>query len=85
MLLNIVAVDVTLKFVRQQDIDQVTLLSSFCSRDGFETVADGEIIVGSAWALADKDVAATVAKVLSLSMALASITDDGNCLALEET
>jgi hypothetical protein len=48
-------------------------------------VADGEIIIGTAGTLANKHGAATVTKVLSLRMALTSITDDGNRLALEET
>ena len=46
-------------------------------------MADGEVIVGATGTLADEHIATAVAQVLSLSVALTSVTDDGNRLALQ--
>ena len=47
-------------------------------------MADGQIIVRGAWALAHDDVTAGILQVLSLSVALATIADDGDGFAFEK-
>ena len=51
--------------------------------DGLEAVADGEVVVLAAGALADDDVDAAVAEVLSVGVALRAVADDGDRLAFE--
>ena len=48
-----------------------------------EAVADGEVVVLAAGALADDDVDAAVAEVLGLGVALRAVADDGDGLAFE--
>ncbi len=81
---NVVAVHVALDFVRQQNVDQVARGSRVSRRHWFETMAFGEVVVGSAGPLTDDHVAPAVAQVLSLSMSLAAVANDGNCLVFQQ-
>ena len=81
---NFRLVDISLHFIRQQDVNEVSLLNSLGNRHWLETVANGEVIVRATRALANDDVATAVAKVLSLCMSLAAVAEDGNDLILQE-
>ena len=81
---DVALIGVALNFVGEQDVDQITDLGRFSQRDGCEAVADGQIVVLAAGALPDDDVAAAVAQVLSLSVTLAAVAEDGNGLALQQ-
>ena len=85
MLFDVVAINIALNFVRQQNVDQVALFSRFRGRNGFETVAPGKVVVGTTRTLSNDNVATAVAKVLCLSMSLASVADDSDRLVFQET
>jgi len=82
---DVVAVDVALEFVRQQDVDQIAFFGGFGSGHGLEAVADCQIVVGTTGALSDEDIAAAVPQILSLSVALTSVTDNRDRFALQMT
>ena len=77
------AVDVALHFVGQQDVDHVGLLGRLFDAHRLKAVAHGQFVVGAAGPLADDHRAAAVAQVLGLGMALRTIADDGDRLALQ--
>ena len=81
--LDFVFVEVALQFVGDEDVDDVGLRVGFGGADGLEAVADGEVVVLAAGALADDDVDAAVAEVLGLGVALRTVADDGDRLAFE--
>ena len=76
-------VDVALNFVGQQDVDQVGLLGGLFDGDRLEAILDGQIVVRTTGTLADDDGTAAVTQVLSLGVALASVSQNGDRLALE--
>ena len=80
---NLGLVDVGLQFIRQQDVDDVGLLGRFGGGDGLETVALREVVVLAAGTLADDDLHAAVAEVLSMGVALRTVTNDGDRLPFE--
>ena len=80
----VVAVDVALHFVGQQDVDEVGLLGGLVGRHRLEAVAHGQVVVRAAGPLADDHVAAAVAQVLGLGVPLRAVAEDGNRLALEQ-
>ena len=82
--LDLAGVDVALDLVGQEDIDQVAGLGGLGGRHRLEAVADGQVVIGRARALADHHVAARVAQVLRLGVPLAAIADHRDRLALEQ-
>ena len=60
------------------------LLDGVGDRHRSEAVADGKVIVRTAGALADDDVATAVAQVLGLSVSLAAVAQDGDGFVLEQ-
>ena len=82
--LDRLAVDVSLHFVGQQDVDQVALLGGFFGADRLEAMALGQVVVGAARPLADDDLAAAVAEVLGMGVALRAVADDGDRLVFEQ-
>ena len=81
--LDFLFVEVALQLIGDEDVDDVGLLGGVGGADGLEAVADGEVVVLAAGALADDDVDAAVAEVLGLGVALRAVADDGDRLALE--
>lgn len=73
--------DLGLDFVREAENDDVGLLDRFDQGDRLEAVFASELVVGGTFALADNDVKAAVAEVLSVSVTLRTITEDGDRLA----
>ena len=81
--LDFVFVEVALQLVGDEDVDDVGLLGGVGGAHRLEAVADGEVVVLAAGALADDDVDAAVAQVLGLGVALRAVADDGDRLAFE--
>ena len=78
-----VAIDVSLDFVGQQHVDHVGLLGGFFDGNWLESVLYGQLVVGTAGTLANDDGTAAVTQVLSLGVALAAVSQNGDRLALE--
>ena len=81
--LDFVFVEVALEFIGDEDVDDVGLLGGVGRAHGLEAVADGEVVVLAARALADDDVDAAIAQVLGLGVALRAVADDRDRLAFE--
>jgi hypothetical protein len=74
-------VDIPLKFIRQQNVDHISLLDGIFNRQRLKAMAFGEVIIGTTRSLGDNDIEPAVSQVLSLGMALAAISNDGNRFA----
>ena len=81
---NLGFVDVSLHFIGQQNVNEIGLLDRIGNRQRLEAVADGEVVIRTARALADDDVTTAVSQVLGLSVSLAAIAQDGDDFVLEE-
>ncbi len=77
-------VHVALHFIGQQDIDHIARGSGFGGGHWFKPVADRQIVIRTAFSLADNHVAAAVFEVLRLGMPLAAVADNGNRFVLKE-
>ena len=75
--------EVALQLVGDEDVDDVGGLGGVGGAHRLEAVADRQVVVLAAGALADDDVDAGVAEVLGLGVALRAVADDGDGLAGE--
>ncbi len=80
---NLVAVDVGLNFVGQQDIDHVGCLGCLGDRHRLEAVSDRQIVVRRSRSLTDHDLATAVSQILGLGVTLRTVTKNRNRLAFE--
>ena len=81
---NVRLVDVSLHFIGQKHHDHICLGTGFGSAHGLKAVLLGQIVVGSSGTLAYDHIDAGITKIEGMGMALAAVTQDSNCLVLEE-
>ena len=82
--LDVLVVDVGLAFIRSQVHDDVSLLGHFRDGNGLEVVLLGQFVVFGAGALGDDDFNAAVPHVLGVSVALGTVADDTDGLAVKK-
>ena len=80
---DVLAVEVALELVGDEDVDDVASFGGVGGAHRLEAVADGEVVVLAAGALANDDLHAGIPEVLGVGVTLRAVADDGDGLALE--
>jgi len=81
--LDVPPIEVGLKFIGDEDLNDIGLLCDFGCRNGFESILDGRLVIDAARALADEDVHAAIAQIERLRVSLTPVTDDSEDFALQ--